>query len=176
MAIEKEQPYLLERLGGEPALKAVVDAFYVRILADKELEIYFKDADMVKLKRGQYVFLKSVFTKIPDKFNGSEFMYEKHKRLFRLGLGGNEFDIVAGHLVAALQSLKVKQPLIDEVVSIVSPLRIYFVEGAERVAKEAKKAQQTRDMQILFLAAGAVLSVSLLVHKIYHSTKNDEES
>jgi hemoglobin len=154
----------------------VVDAFYERILADEELEIYFKDADMVKLQRGQYVFLKSVFTKIPDKFNASEYMYVKHERLFHMGLGGEEFDRVAEHLVATLQSLKVKQPLIDEVVYIVSPLRPYFVDGAERAAKEAKEAQQTREMKILFLAAGAVLAASYLVHKLYHFTKNDEES
>ena len=40
-----------------------------------------------------------------------------------LEIASHHFDRVAGHLVATLQSLGVAQPLIDEVVAGVAPLK-----------------------------------------------------
>ena len=47
------------------------------------------------------------------------------------GLDASHFDVVAGHLVRALKVLNVPQPLIDEAVSKVAPLREVFHRDAE---------------------------------------------
>ena len=48
---------LYERLGGREGVRAVVDDFYDRLLADDNLGPYFEDADMAKLRRTQTDFL-----------------------------------------------------------------------------------------------------------------------
>jgi len=44
---------LYDRLGGREAIRAVVDDFYDRLLADEELGSFFADTDMESLKRHQ---------------------------------------------------------------------------------------------------------------------------
>jgi hemoglobin len=48
---------LYERLGGRDGIRAVVDDFYDRLLADETLAPFFADADMEKLRRTQTEFL-----------------------------------------------------------------------------------------------------------------------
>ena len=48
----KEAP-LFERLGGSPALEAVVDAFYARLLSDDSISHFFDGYDMGQLKAHQ---------------------------------------------------------------------------------------------------------------------------
>lgn len=48
---------LYERLGGRDGIRAVVDDFYDRLLADDELGQFFEDADMERLRRTQTDFL-----------------------------------------------------------------------------------------------------------------------
>lgn len=48
---------LYSRLGGHEAIRAVVDDFYDRLLADDELGGFFEDADMEELRRTQTDFL-----------------------------------------------------------------------------------------------------------------------
>lgn len=48
---------LYERLGGRDGIRAVVDDFYDRLLADEELGPFFADADMERLRRTQTDFL-----------------------------------------------------------------------------------------------------------------------
>lgn len=125
-----ETPSLLERLGGESAVDAAVDEFYRRILDDDNLIKFFEGAPMSRLKQHQKRFLKIAFTKIPESLDVPKMMLDKHERLFALGLDGTHFDIVAGHLIGALDSLGVPMNLIDEAVAIVAPLRVVFEQGA----------------------------------------------
>jgi len=48
---------LYDRLGAKEGIRAVVDDFYDRLLADDELAPFFEDADMEKLRRTQTDFL-----------------------------------------------------------------------------------------------------------------------
>jgi len=48
---------LYERLGGREAIRAVVDDFYDRLLADDDLGPFFADADVATLRRTQTDFL-----------------------------------------------------------------------------------------------------------------------
>ena len=67
-------------------------------------------------------------------------MKRGHKKLLADGLDETHFDVVAKHLVAALASLNVPQPLIDEVVGRV--VRASFQQAAaEYRAAQAAKGQ-----------------------------------
>jgi len=48
---------LYDRLGGHDGIRAVVDDFYDRLVADEELGPFFEDADMDLLRRTQTDFL-----------------------------------------------------------------------------------------------------------------------
>jgi hemoglobin len=48
---------LYDRLGGRDGIRAVVDAFYDRLVADEELGPLFEDADVERLRRTQTDFL-----------------------------------------------------------------------------------------------------------------------
>lgn len=101
-----------------------------------------------------------------------------HSRLIRdKGLGVAHFDLVAGHLVAALQQLTVPQPLIDEVVGVVGPLRPVFegpkaeeqaVEAAPQPAEAAAPKQQApADPTSLYERLGGAAAVEAAVGIFY---------
>jgi hemoglobin len=48
---------LYDRLGGRDGIRAVVDDFYDRLVADEELGPFFEDADMEGLRKTQTDFL-----------------------------------------------------------------------------------------------------------------------
>ena len=48
--IEDQHKTLFERLGGQPAIDALVDGMYGRIFQDPQLDHYFVDTDKEKLK------------------------------------------------------------------------------------------------------------------------------
>mmetsp|Transcript_1345 Transcript_1345/g.3389 ORF Transcript_1345/g.3389 Transcript_1345/m.3389 type:complete len:136 (-) Transcript_1345:562-969(-) len=133
------QPYLLERIGGDDALKAAVSAFYGRVLADERLQKFFEGVDPKKLEAHQFRFLKLALTKVPKSVNVLELIQTKHSRLFDMGLNETHFDMVAAHLVEALKSLGVSEEHINEIVGIVGPLRAVFEKGAQE-ARDAGKA------------------------------------
>lgn len=126
----KDEPTLMEKLGGVPALKATVEEFYKRILGDADLAPFFDDVTMTALKMHQLAFLKIAFSRIPEDLDVPKLIKKKHARLFDKGLNATHFDKVAGHLVAALNHLNVPSDLIDECVSVVAPLRVVFEQGA----------------------------------------------
>lgn len=52
---------LLQKLGGQPAVDAVVDKFYDIMLADPVVNHYFKNTDMTRQRAQQKSFLGMVF-------------------------------------------------------------------------------------------------------------------
>lgn len=48
---------LYEKLGGEQAIKQVVDDFYTRVLADDTVKSFFAHTDMEKQRRHQTAFI-----------------------------------------------------------------------------------------------------------------------
>jgi hemoglobin len=125
---------LFQRVGGGPAVKAVVEDFYVRIRDDERLDPFFKGVDMAILKKHQYMFMEIAFTHIPDDLDVAEMMKTKHQRLFAMGLNETHFDMVTGHLVGSMNALSVSRNLIDEAAGVVAPLRGVFEEGAKQAA------------------------------------------
>jgi hemoglobin len=88
---------IFESIGGEPALVAVVDDFYVRVLDDPQLAGFFAGANMPKLKGKQVEFFAAALGG-PDIYEGGT-MRQVHAGR---GISQADFDKVAYHLVGAL--------------------------------------------------------------------------
>jgi hemoglobin len=123
---------LYDRIGGQAAIEATVDAMYERIMNDPTLTPFFGYAhtDMVRQKNHQAVFLTYAFgggmtgdTQIDDI---ATYITKTHRSSFAHGLNETHFDSVAGHIVDSLKSLAVPDDLIEEVVGVVAPLRPLF--------------------------------------------------
>ncbi len=112
---------LFERLGGEPAVDAAVDAFYERVLADPELAPFFADTDMARQARKQKQFMTYAFGG-STKWEGRS-MRAAHAKAVEQGLDDEHFDRVAGHLADTLESLGVPEPLVKEVLDLVGGTR-----------------------------------------------------
>jgi hemoglobin len=104
---------LYQKLGGQAALNAVVDAFYVKVLADARIKHHFADVNMDKQAKRQKAFLAAAFGG-PVAWTGKD-MRKAH---IDLKLTEADFNAVAENLVATLKDFKVKQELIDQVVAI----------------------------------------------------------
>lgn len=104
---------LYQKLGGKAAIDAVVDAFYVKVLADNRVKHYFADVSMDKQRRKQKDFLSFAFGG-PLPWTGKD-MRKAHEGM---GLTEEHFNAIAENLVSTLKDFKVKQELIDQVVAI----------------------------------------------------------
>ena len=102
-----------EAIGGADAVKAAVDIFYEKVLADDSISDFFKSVDMDKQRIKQRSFLTMAFGG-PNKYTGHD-MREAHKHM---DLNEDHFNAVANHLVATLQELEVPQTHIDDIVDI----------------------------------------------------------
>jgi hemoglobin len=129
---ERISPTLLSRLGGEDAVRMVIDEFYERLLVDESISFFFQGIQMPLMKIHQIEFFTIALTGFPEGVDVGEIMIEAHKRLFQIqGLNEEHFDIIGGHLVATLQNKSVPQELIKETIGVVAPLRAAFELGAQ---------------------------------------------
>ncbi|TKX74320.1 group 1 truncated hemoglobin [Halorubrum sp. GN11_10-6_MGM] len=93
---------LYDRLGGEPAIGAVVEEFYDRVLDDDRVSHHFDGVDMAEQRSHQTKFLSAV-TDGPMRYEGDE-MATAHEDL---AITPAEFDAVAAHLDEALRTFDV---------------------------------------------------------------------
>ena len=111
--LKAREDSLYQNLGGKAAIDAVVDAFYVKVLADKRVKDFFADVSMDKQRRKQKEFLSAAFGG-PLPWTGKD-MRKAHTGM---GLTEVHFNAIAENLVNTLKDFKVKQELIDQVVAI----------------------------------------------------------
>ncbi len=111
--LKAREDSLYQKLGGKAAIDAVVDAFYVKVLADKRVKDFFADVSMDKQRRKQKEFLSAAFGG-PLPWTGKD-MRKAHTGM---GLTEEHFNAIAENLVNTLKDFKVKQELIDQVVAI----------------------------------------------------------
>ncbi len=104
---------LYQKFGGQPAIDAAIDAFYVKVLADERVKHFFDDVSMDKQRRKQKEFLSTAFGG-PLPWTGKD-MRKAHAGM---GLTEVEFNAIAENLVNTLKDLKISQELIDQVVAI----------------------------------------------------------
>jgi hemoglobin len=176
-----DTPTLFERLGGTEAVRAVVNEFYIRLLADDGLAFFFDDVKLAALKIHQFEFLKLAFTGVPEGVDVGALMIEKHERLFRSkGLNATHFDMVANHLVATLQHFKVAPELIEEAVAVVVPLRPVFEKGAEMYGKNdgEEKEEECNPLATTNLMGklGGPGAVAAAVNEMYKRLLEDPET
>jgi hemoglobin len=118
IAMETTAPSLYERLGGAPAVEAVVDELYDRIAADPELAHFFDNTDLRRHVQRVGVLITMV-TGGPAQYRGRD-MATAHQRL---AIEDHHFDLVAAHLIATLDFVGADPVAADELVTIVAGLR-----------------------------------------------------
>jgi hemoglobin len=109
---------LYEEIGGRAALRAVVDAFYDRLLADPELAWLFTVGVGVRHRA-------FVVTALGEALGGPErywgpLLADAHRDL---GITDAQFYRAAAHLSGAMDEMGVPRPLADRVIVIVAKLR-----------------------------------------------------
>lgn len=112
---------LYERLGGEPAMQAAVEAFYRRMLTDDRVSGFFDDVDM----EGQIAKQKAFLTMAcggPASYSGRE-LAEAHRPLLAKGLADEHVDVVIEHLGATLVDLGVEAALVSEAAALLETTR-----------------------------------------------------
>lgn len=177
---------MLNRLGGESAVRKVVDEFYDRLLKDESISFFFEGIEIPLMKIHQIEFLSIAFTGFPEGVDVGEIMIEAHRGLFQMqGLNEEHFDIVADHLVATLENNSVPREVINEAVRVVAPLRGAFELGAQLYgmgfeltddAEEKKREDHCPIGSLTLLEKlGGTNSVKAAVDEMYSRILGDSE-
>ena len=114
---DADEVNIYESIGGESALVAVVDDFYVRVLADPRLAGFFACANMPKLKGRQVEFLAAALGG-PDAYQGASMRKAHADR----GITEADFEKVVFHLTAALAEAGVPAETIAQIAAAITPL------------------------------------------------------
>lgn len=117
------EPTHYDRVGGRPAITAVVEQFYARVLADDELAPYFTGADVEAVKRHQVLLLSQVLGG-PSEYDGRE-LGVAHQGL---GITSEHYDKVVGHLVAVLTEAGADDEVIAAAGGVVASVKDDIVE------------------------------------------------
>lgn len=112
---------LYKQLGGAPAVKAAVDIFYRKVLADDRINRFFEGVNMADQVAKQRAFLTMAFGG-PNNYTGAD-MRTAHARLVANGLNDSHVDAVMENLKATLQELRVPGYLIPQVCDIAESVR-----------------------------------------------------
>ncbi len=113
---------LYETLGGEAAIQATVDNFYVRVLADERINHFFEGVDMDRQKKHMRAFLTMALGGAKA-YNGRG-MEKAHRRLVKEhGLNDTHFGAGLENLGATLKSLGVADAHIAEAAGVAESVR-----------------------------------------------------
>lgn len=129
------RPSLYERLGGEPAIQAVVDDFVVRTMANPYVNFTRKGTsraweatpeNVARLKKHLVQFF-CVTTGSHDHIYEGQYMKTAHEGM---GISSAEFDALTGDLTASLNQLKVPLEEQKVLMAIVRTMKEAVVENA----------------------------------------------
>jgi hemoglobin len=128
-AADNEQPgNLYQRLGGMPAIQAVVDDFVTRILADERVNRWFahaaSDSDHAQAYKSKLSDFICQGTGGPCKYTGAD-MFAAHKGR---GITEDAFQAVVSDLVATLDKLKVPEKEKGQLLGILAPMKPAIVQ------------------------------------------------
>jgi hemoglobin len=151
---------LYERLGGQPAITAVVEEFVTRNVNDPRVKLRFINTDAVELKRLLVEFVCAA-TGGPCKYTGRD-MKESHAGM---DLVDDEFTAVVENLKGALDKFHVGAREENELLGALGPLKPQIVAPADRFhpldaakVEPAEKLQKTLKGEAAELLAGAVMA------------------
>lgn len=114
---------LYQRLGGLPAITAVVNDFVGNVAADKRINAFFAKTNIPRLKRN-LVNQLCQGTGGPCKYTGRN-MKDAHRGM---GVGGMDFAALVEDLQKSLNTFKVPAREQDELIAILAPMRKDIVE------------------------------------------------
>ena len=117
------QKSLYDRLGGEAAIKAVVDEFVGNVGADTRINKYFANANLDRLK-GHLVNQIGQASGGPQQYTGRD-MKTAHAGM---GIDGPAFDALVEDLVKALDKFGVLEQEKSELLAILGPMKGDIVE------------------------------------------------
>jgi hemoglobin len=106
-----------ERLGGEPAVMALLDGLYTRGLADPLLAPFLENIDIARLKAHQFAFISQALGG-PHQYSVPS-LAAAHARL---PIEQRHFDAFIAHLRSTLQEMGVAADLVAEIMAQVAPL------------------------------------------------------
>ena len=119
---------LYDRLGGKPAIVAVVDEFVARVSADPKINVRFasvaSDPKRLAEFKGKLVDQICEAAGGPCKYAGKD-MKQAHEGM---GIANDEFDALVGDLVGALDKFKVGAAEKDQLLGVLGPMRKDIVE------------------------------------------------
>ena len=116
---------IYDEIGGEPAVTAVVDEFYTRLLADPELLSYFEGRDMQRLKAHQRALVTVALGGTSEEYNG-RMMHPAHAGM---SITHDAFDRVLDHLSSVLGDAGVPAVTTAKILAILQPLRTDVVQA-----------------------------------------------
>lgn len=122
---------IYDEIGGAPAVTAVVDAFYERLIADPDLMAYFDGRDMHRLKAHQRALVTVALGGTSEEYAG-RMMHPAHAGM---AITDGAFDKVLEHLHAVLLGAGVAPVTAAKVLAILQPLRIDVVQSPVAVAR-----------------------------------------
>ncbi|MFO0769054.1 MAG: group 1 truncated hemoglobin, partial [Nitrospiraceae bacterium] len=109
---------LYERLGGKPAITAVVDEFVARVAADTRINGKFANANIPRLK-SMLVDQICQASGGPCTYTGRD-MKSTHAGM---GISSGDFDALVGDLVATLNKFKVPEREKNELLGALGPMK-----------------------------------------------------
>jgi hemoglobin len=117
------QKSLYERLGGQPAIIAVVDDFVGNVAKDKRINRYFAKADVPRLKA-------RLVEQICRGTGGPCFYLGRDMKSVHAGMGirAADFNALVGDLGKTLKKFKVPKKEQGELVAILAPMKRDIVE------------------------------------------------
>ncbi|MEV2218611.1 group 1 truncated hemoglobin [Nocardia vinacea] len=120
-----EPSTIYEQIGGQEALEAVVEDFYVRVLADDQLAPFFTGTNMSRLQGRQVEFFSAALGG-PGPYTGAP-MKQVHQGR---GIAMHHFNLVAGHLTDALTAAGVPTALVEQIIGAIAPLADDITSGS----------------------------------------------
>jgi hemoglobin len=122
---------IYDEIGGAPAVTAVVDAFYERLVADPGLMSYFAGRDMARLKAHQRALVTVALGGTSEQYNG-RMMHPAHAGM---AITNEAFDMVLDHLLAVLTEVGVPPVTSAKILAILQPLRTDVVQSTMAAVK-----------------------------------------
>jgi hemoglobin len=115
---------LYDRLGGKPAITAVVDEFVARVAADTRINKFFAHTNIPHLKT-ELVDQICQGSGGPCKYTGKS-MKAAHKGM---GVGSADFSALVEDLVGALDKFKVPEKEKGDLLAVLGPMKSDIVEN-----------------------------------------------
>src|SRR5271156_6965884 len=108
---------IYDKIGGHEAIEAVVEDFYIRVLADDQLSGFFTGTNMSRLKGQQVEFFAAALGG-PEPYTGAP-MKQVHRGR---GITMDHFNLMAGHLTCSLSAAGVPEATIVEILGAIAQL------------------------------------------------------